>query len=261
MINKEFIEKCQASRRECDTWYGRNFVRKISIYISFLFVKIGIKAMAVTTIVLFLGILSALAFSTGGKIWFFAGILLLQLWYVMDQVDGEVARYNEETSFTGMYFDKLVHYIVHPIVFMGIGVGLYRDSGQIFYMFAGLIGGLSLVWMGLVVDIKDLVVFGNKKSKVKPKADNLSDGDLDENRRTCSLHKRVFMVVYSLGAFPTIMNVISLFVILDLFLNIRTVGYVLYLYSSLLSMLWIFRLSVFVKERRVDKEILIWKQK
>ena len=54
---KAMRDKCQSPRRDCDTWYGRNFARKISIYITALFVKLNINAMAATTIFLLSGII------------------------------------------------------------------------------------------------------------------------------------------------------------------------------------------------------------
>ena len=42
----------------------------------------------------------------------------------MDMADGEIDRAGKRASSTGVHFDCLSHYFVHPFIFLGIGLGL-----------------------------------------------------------------------------------------------------------------------------------------
>jgi 1L-myo-inositol 1-phosphate cytidylyltransferase / CDP-L-myo-inositol myo-inositolphosphotransferase len=53
---------------------------------------------------------------------------------VLDGVDGEVARLKlQETAF-GHYLDIVTDNIVHLAIFIGLGVGLYRQTGDRLYL-------------------------------------------------------------------------------------------------------------------------------
>lgn len=241
-------EKCQSSRRNCDTWHGLHIARKISIYITCLFVKMRINAMGATTIFLLNGIAAALMFSFGGRVNTLIGALLLQLWYVLDHVDGEVARYNEESSLTGVYYDEVIHYIVHPLVFFGIGVGLFYIKGYMIYIVSGMLAGLSIMLLSIIVDIKKVVLLSNLD---KGEGDNnISDDNLDEGPE--SLPKKVFSRIYSFCTFPFIMNVITVAAIIDFLTGTMLISVVLLGYAVLLTVVWAMRMSVFIIGRRVD---------
>ena len=243
-------EKCQAPRKNCDTWYGLHFARRISIYITYLFIKMRIHAMGATTIFLLNGIAATLLFSFGGKINFLIGVLLLQLWYVMDHVDGEIARYHEETSLTGMYYDELVHYIVHPVVFFGIGIGLFREKGEMIYIVSGMLAGLSIMLLSLIVDIKKLVSISNLD---KNKDFVYYDEDKYDKDEPKSFLKKTFSRVYSFCTYPLILNVITIAAVIDYLSKTAMVAITLLSYAVLLTIVWVMRMIVYIVRRRVDE--------
>ena len=126
---------------------------------------------------------------------FFLGALMLQLWYILDHVDGEVARYNGESSLTGVYFDELVHYIVHPLVFFGIGWGLFNATGSVKYILLGILSGLSIVIMGLVVDLKDLLILRKFQQAGEGK---FSGENNAQETKNVSVGKSIFSKIYSI---------------------------------------------------------------
>ncbi len=239
-------EKCQSPRKAQDTWWGLNFARRISIYMTVFFVRTGVHAMGVTTVFLLCGIASAAFFALGGRLNFFIGALLLQLWYILDHVDGEVARYFEESSLTGVYYDEVVHYIVHPAVLFGIGFGLLRTTGSRLLLLLGAAAALGIVLLSVIMDLKKVVILEHRASSGTEKA---PEGDGTER----SFAARAFSAIHLACTFPAIMNVITVSVIIDLVFRSVTVWYVLAVYAALINLVWISRLFVFIKERRVDK--------
>ena len=246
------VEKCQAPRRSKDTWYGLFVARKVSIYITFLFVKAGIHAMAATTIFFVFGVLSALMFALGGRWGSLAAVILLQMWYILDHVDGEVARFHEETSLTGKYYDELTHYIVHPLVFAGLGYGVFRMTGNAAGIYAGLISGFSIVLLNLIIDIKNLMLLRNFHRGGEIGGSPREKGTSARADKSVTGVKKTVNGVYSLCTFPVIMNVLTLAAVIDLIFRSALLAAVLYFYTFLLSIVWIARLTVFIRKRQVD---------
>ncbi|TFB18913.1 CDP-alcohol phosphatidyltransferase family protein [Filobacillus milosensis] len=54
--------------------------------------------------------------------------------YVLDGVDGNIARFKRTTSIQGVYLDRLVHNITGPIFFLVVGFATYEISDDIFYL-------------------------------------------------------------------------------------------------------------------------------
>jgi phosphatidylglycerophosphate synthase len=86
-----------------------------------------------------IGLAGAFLLSKGAYWSQLVGTLLFLLCVVLDGVDGEVARLKlQETAF-GHYLDLVTDNIVHAAIFVGLAVGLYRESGNGIY--------LHLLWL------------------------------------------------------------------------------------------------------------------
>ena len=71
------------------------------------------------------------------------GVLLLHAGYVLDSVDGQIARVRGTDSPTGTYFDLMVHALIRPALFMGVAVGLWLQTGQIWWVLVGTLASVS----------------------------------------------------------------------------------------------------------------------
>jgi phosphatidylglycerophosphate synthase len=70
---------------------------------------------------------------------------LLQLWYLLDHVDGQLARLRNTASLDGTQLDYLMHHTVHLLVPVGIGWGVTQRWGSTAWIALGLAAGVS--WM------------------------------------------------------------------------------------------------------------------
>jgi CDP-alcohol phosphatidyltransferase len=61
---------------------------------------------------------------------------------VLDSVDGNIARIKNTTSIKGVYLDRLIHNICHPLFFFVIGFALYEATNQIGYLIIFMVVGL-----------------------------------------------------------------------------------------------------------------------
>jgi phosphatidylglycerophosphate synthase len=247
----EMREKCQRSREKVDTWYGINIARRISIYVTWLFVSCGMNAMSATTLFVASGFLASGLLMSGREPFFLMGAVALHIWYILDHVDGEVARWNNETSYTGMYYDLLCHYIIHPIAFFSVGIGLFVATSNFAFVLAGSIAAFGSVMMGAVDDLKDLVVLGAGPLPGAA-AGTVDMADIPDK----GLYFRMFSFTHKTVTFPVFINVFLLAAVLDiaaktLFFKAAVILY----YAVSLNLVWASRASVFVVMRKADREI------
>lgn len=236
---------CQKPREWCDTWHGRVISRRISIYITWLLLKMNISPNIATLLFLFSIIAPCIFLGIGSTSGIFIGTLFLQLWYVLDHVDGEIARYRNLTSITGIYFDSAVHYIAHPIVFLSLGYGLARryDASYI-YLYASS-AAISTILIDLMADLKKAVLFDAGKIKTL--------GSVDKRmKKKFLLIRRIFSAIHNTCTFPHIMNILTLAAILEIFSRVSFVLYLLIYAGIAMPVIWICKIALTIKERQLD---------
>lgn len=89
------------------------------------------------------GILAFLAFSFGTKASYVLGAIFFELFYILDNCDGEVARAKGLSSKFGSWLDTLVDCCIHVLSFIGIGIGLSRTTQNPIMLFVGFVAGLG----------------------------------------------------------------------------------------------------------------------
>ncbi len=127
--------------------YRKLFTRKISIYFTAVFLRLGLSANGVSILKGFIACIGALLFAIGRPVFFLAGAFLLQLSFVLDACDGEVARFTGSSiSAGGEFLDKLGDAASRGLFYGAWGWGVYRLTGDMRALAAGMVmAGLWLV--------------------------------------------------------------------------------------------------------------------
>ena len=125
-IKKSYHSTKQLSDRN-DLWLYY-VIRKISFYITWIFLKSGFSANQTTYIAIIVG-LTGCGFMTytDYKIKII-GTLLINFWIVLDCVDGNIARYKKESSEYGEFIDSLGGYLMNALLFLSVGIGAFNCS-------------------------------------------------------------------------------------------------------------------------------------
>jgi len=129
--------------------YAR-LVRRISIRITWLALHTRLSANQMTVLGILVGIAGALLLAWN-EFWPLSiGLVLLQLSFVLDYSDGEIARYRaleegRETNAGGAYLDWIGHYYVPAIAIAALAWGAYSSSDDAWLLLAALLAALSLV--------------------------------------------------------------------------------------------------------------------
>jgi phosphatidylglycerophosphate synthase len=129
------MESIEELRKICQSHISKetNFrleltLRKFSIYLTKIFIYMGLTGNQITMMMMILGIISSFFFMPGKYYYSLIGIILFELHLLLDFVDGEVARYRKETSLKGTYLDYMTHAIVNPLIFIGLSIGAYFSN-------------------------------------------------------------------------------------------------------------------------------------
>lgn len=130
----------QKPKTEQSAW-GWLFTRRISIYVTLLLSRTLVTPNQLTFASIFIGIAAGLLWSIGSHLCFIIGGILFQVMYLLDCVDGELARYKNMSSPKGAYLDFLGHYFTAFAMIVGASLGLMKTLG------------IPMLYFGLVIAI------------------------------------------------------------------------------------------------------------
>ncbi len=123
-------------------------MRRLSPYVTRMLLPTRVTANAVTWATLVAGLAAAFLVSLPGVLPAAGTVLLIQLQMLLDCSDGEIARWRNQFSSTGVYLDRLSHYVTETA--FPIALGVRADGGW------DSIGGWTT--LGLVVAVLVLLI-------------------------------------------------------------------------------------------------------
>jgi phosphatidylglycerophosphate synthase len=145
-------------------WAGRLYMRRFSPRATWVFARLGWSPNAVTLAFICCGIAAGVVVAFGGLVTAIAGAVLIQGYLLFDCSDGELARWSNRTSATGVYLDGIGHYLGETALLAGLGLraqGHLTDSGR--YVSAGLAAAVLAV---IVKAETDNVVVARAKTRL-----------------------------------------------------------------------------------------------
>lgn len=151
----ELERRCQKpDHRRVGNWMARRITRPLALRVTRVVLPLGIGAHALTLAALVTALGSAAACASGSPAGLLVGTALLQLWYLLDHVDGQVARFRRTESLDGAALDYLMHHLVNVTLPFGIGWGLFVARTDPAWLLAGFACGVGLLVLGLQHDVR-----------------------------------------------------------------------------------------------------------
>lgn len=126
---KELRKICYEGSKAKRPLYMEWVTMKFSIYVTKLLLYTPIKADQVTISMMLLTILGSIFMLFGTLKFLLIGILLIHFTVVLDNVNGEVARYRKEGSMIGTFLEQFYHEISAPLIFFSLGYGVFLQTG------------------------------------------------------------------------------------------------------------------------------------
>jgi phosphatidylglycerophosphate synthase len=150
----ELARLCQKpDHRTVGNWMARRMARPLALHVTRVVAPWGVTAHMATFAAWAIGLAAAGCFGGGSVGWWLAAAGLLQLWYLLDHVDGQLARLRGTESLDGAALDYLMHHTLNLLVPIGVGWGL-AGGGRSLWLLAGIAWGVGLLMIGLVNDVR-----------------------------------------------------------------------------------------------------------
>ncbi|MFI6638299.1 CDP-alcohol phosphatidyltransferase family protein [Streptomyces sp. NPDC050504] len=145
-------------RRSGEHWGGRLYMREISLRITRLLVTTKVTPNQLTYVMTIAGVLAAPALLVPGIWGAVLGVVAVQMYLLLDCVDGEVARWKKQFSLSGVYLDRVGAYLCDAAVLVGFGLRAADlwGTGRIDWLWAFL-GTLAALGAILIKAETDLV--------------------------------------------------------------------------------------------------------
>lgn len=143
---------CQDPVRQYNDLAGQIYGWPLSIYVTRLLLRLRLQADHASRMMFGCGLAgSVLLLGPGG--YRVLGFALLTAAFVLDCVDGEMARYSRADSYRWTAFDHVHHLAAKGLSFTCLGIGLYLEHGTAWTLLSGPV--VSLAWLALMI-IRDL---------------------------------------------------------------------------------------------------------
>ncbi|MBL8858045.1 MAG: CDP-alcohol phosphatidyltransferase family protein [Planctomycetes bacterium] len=124
----ELRKKVQEPVRRYNDIAGYLLGDRISIYVTRAFIQLGLSPTVATIGFLLFGLAGSVLAVFGGW-WSVGGFACLLVYYVLDCVDGEVARYHGSEKLIWGFHDFLFHLYVKAAFFLALGFYAVRSTG------------------------------------------------------------------------------------------------------------------------------------
>ncbi|TDC76239.1 CDP-alcohol phosphatidyltransferase family protein [Streptomyces hainanensis] len=149
-------------RRSGEHWAGRLYMREISLRWTRHLVGSRVTPNQLTYLMVVAGVAAGAALLVPGLAGALLAALLIQLYLLLDCVDGEVARWRAQTSVTGVYLDRIGHYLAEAALLVGFGVraaDVLAQQGPApnwLWAFLGTVAALGAILIKAETDLVDV---------------------------------------------------------------------------------------------------------
>ncbi|AXK37175.1 CDP-alcohol phosphatidyltransferase family protein [Streptomyces armeniacus] len=169
-------------------------MRELSLRCDPYLVNTRITPNQLTHLMVVAGVLAGAALLVPGLTGALVGALLIQLYLLLDCVDGEVARWRGQTSITGVYLDRVGHYLSEAALLVGFGVraaDVFQSEGGTNWLWAfiGTVAALGAILIKAETDLVDVARARSGLAAVKDEAATPRSSGLALARRAAAALK------------------------------------------------------------------------
>lgn len=147
--------RCQKpDHRTIGNWYARRVMRPLALRLTRVVVPSGVSAHAMTLLAWSAGLAAAAALAWGTTESWLVAAGLLQLSYLLDHVDGQLARYYRTASLDGVQLDYQMHHTLNLLIPLAAGYGRFAVHDARWLLAAGLAWALGGWLLGSEHDVR-----------------------------------------------------------------------------------------------------------
>ncbi|MFI7616361.1 CDP-alcohol phosphatidyltransferase family protein [Nonomuraea terrae] len=142
-------------RKNGEHWAGVLYMRRLSIYVTWLMAKTPVTPNQLTWVMTVAGVVAGVVLALPGLWAVVLAALLVQVYLLLDCSDGELARWTGKTSLTGVYLDRVGAYFTEAALLAGLG---WRASAVLpdWYTVLGFAAALGAILIKAETDLVDV---------------------------------------------------------------------------------------------------------
>ena len=153
-------------RKERENFFAKIIYRPLSEPIALILSKTSITPNQVSFMSVVSSVIAGIFFSLGEWLYLAIGYIFLQLTYLLDHVDGNLARYTGKSDEFGKWVDEIANKPSKFFLVLGVSIGLFRMTNNAFYLILGSITIFNWFYSAYISETKTRFEFkSSKKSK------------------------------------------------------------------------------------------------
>ena len=126
---KEVKARCERDRFFTYSGFHDRLFVPIAVYLAWLSLRLGVSGNQVSWISGFVAVIGGFMLATNDTLLILIGSFGYIIWYLLDYVDGVVARIEGKGGISGQYIDWIMHVIAHTAIVSGICIGAMENTG------------------------------------------------------------------------------------------------------------------------------------
>jgi len=193
----------------------------------------------ITTLSILLSFVSAYSFSLGTNISCLVGAFLLELFYIFDSVDGQLARAKGLSSHSGKYLDIFCNFLVPPVVLFGVGIGVLKTGYTSFVFYSLWLGCYAVLIIQVIELLRDNLVNTHIYNSQQTDKNKLEQHKSHPN---LSLPRRVYSMLYRSCTMPVIMNIVTVTAISNIFFKKNIFEFTIAYFAIVGTVVWLSKL-------------------
>lgn len=154
--------KLEKMRKKKENPIARFSYRIISERVTPIIAKTGITPNQISLISIITAFISGIFFALGTWEYLLLAFVFLQITYLLDHVDGNLARYTGNCTVFGRWIDRIANNLFKFFFLFGATIGVFRTTNNAFYLILGCIGIFNWIFSTYVSETKGMFTF--KKS-------------------------------------------------------------------------------------------------
>ena len=151
---KAIIDSLPAKKNSKSSLWVKLIVRKLSFLFTYVFINLGFSPWAVSVLSAVVAVVGSVFLMLPNYAFAVIGMILIQIWLILDCVDGNIARCKKQSSELGLFIDALSGYYVSAFVYLGTGVAAYHFSPfenlRLLFLLLGAVSSISGILSRLI---------------------------------------------------------------------------------------------------------------
>jgi phosphatidylglycerophosphate synthase len=148
--HSQIRQRCLKPNLTEKPWYAKHVTYAVSTRLVWLIQSTPLTPNIVSTLSLITGLAAAACALDPSPARVLAAALLLELYYALDCVDGQLSRLRGQSSMSGAFYDTVITYIVQSALLAALGLGLAAQLGDPVWIWTGAAAAVATTWISLI---------------------------------------------------------------------------------------------------------------